>query len=336
MVTRRHFMAGSAALTGLAASGAGALTPAQAQGAANLGGWPNRPVRSIVPSGAGGPGENYRLYTDHFREVFGQAFLLENQPGAAGAIGSLNVARAAPDGYTLLCAANSHVILAPLVAPKLTFDVRKDFVPIGTIMTYPFCLIVNAELPVKTLPELIAYAKARPGQLNFGSIGVGTGGHLVAELFCKRAGIQAVHIPYNSAPAQVMGVVSGQLQFTVDTIGNSRGATDSGKVRQIAVTGARRAAAAPHLPTFAEAGLEGFDLLLWLGLLGPAGTPAPIVEAINREIARCSGKPSVKERLQQAAYEPSIGSPADFAALIHKELGVWGAVVKELGVKLPG
>ena len=181
----------------------------------------------------------------------------------------------------------------------------------------------------------MAYAKARPGQLNFGSIGIGTGGHLVAELFCKRAGIQAVHIPYTGAPAQVQGVASGALQFTIDTIGNSRGAMEAGKIRQIAVTGERRAAAAPHLPTFAEGGLAGFELLLWLGLLGPVGTPPAVVTALNREIARCSNKPDVKARLLAAAYQPSDGSPEDFAALIDRELALWSTVVKETGVKIP-
>ncbi|MBX6426311.1 MAG: tripartite tricarboxylate transporter substrate binding protein [Variibacter sp.] len=330
-LTRRHFVAGAVATAGLAAAG----RPAVSQSKVTIDGWPSRPVRTIVPSGAGGPAENYRIYADHFREVFGQAFLLENQPGASGAIGSLNVARAAPDGYTLLCAANSHVLLAPLVAPKPAFDVRKAFTPIGLLISYPFCLIVNADLPVKTIPELVAYAKERPGQLNFGSIGIGTGGHLVAELFCKRAGIQAVHIPYTGAPAQVQGVASGALHFTIDTIGNSRGAEQAGKVRQIAVTGSTRSEAAPHLPTFAEEGFPGFELLLWLGVFGPAGLPPAIVSAINREIARCSQKPEVKERLLQAAYSPAEGSAEDFAALIDRELALWSSVVRETGVKIP-
>jgi len=332
MFTRRKFLASTVAAATLADTSRSLL----AQPPASIDGWPNRPVRVIIPSGAGGPAENFRLYADHFREAFGQSFVHENQPGAAGAIGSVAVMRSAPDGYTLLCPANSHVILAPLVAPKPAFDVRKDFAPIGLLITYPFCLIVNAELPVKTLAELVAHAKANPAKLNFGSIGVGTGGHLVTELLMKRAGIQAVHIPYTGAPAQVMGVASGALQFTVDTIGNSRGAVESGKVRRIAVTGARRAAAAPDIPTFAEEGFLGFELLLWLGLMGPANTPDKIVRALNREIARCSGKPEVIARLQGAAYEPASGSPEDFAGLIDRELKLWSEVVRETGVKIPG
>ena len=328
MVTRRDFM--------LAAALTGAVPPAFGQAPAGQGNWPAaKPVRVIIPSGAGGPAENFRIYADHFRDALGQSFVHENMPGASGAIGSVAVARAAPDGYTLLCPANSHVILAPLVAPKPAFDVRTDFEPIGLLVTYPFCLIVNAELPVRTLPELVAHAKANPGKLNFGSIGIGTGGHLVTELLRKRAGINAVHIPYTGAPAQVMGVSTGALQFTVDTIGNSRGAVDAGKVRQIAVTGARRSSAAPDVPTFAEQGFPGFDLMLWLGLMAPKGTPRDIVEALNREINRCNGRPDVRARLEQQAYEPAAGSPTDFAKLIDNELRSWKQVVDETGVRIP-
>ena len=151
----------------------------------------------------------------------------------------------------------------------------------------------------------------------------------------KRAGIQAVHIPFTGAPAQVQGVASGTLHFTVDTIGNSRGAMEAGKIRQIAVTGERRAAAAPQLPTFAEEGFPGFELLLWLGMLAPKGTPPAIIATINAEIARCSSKPEVKARLRQAAYEPSTAPAADFSTLIDRELQLWATVVREPGVKIP-
>ncbi len=330
MLTRRSVLLGTAA-TGLLAG----RRTATAQGT-TVGGWPARAVRVIVPSGAGGPAENFRMFADHFQSVFGQSFVLENQPGAAGAIGSMNVARAAPDGYTLLCAANSHLVLAPLVTARPAFDVRKDFAPIGLLITYPFCMIVNAELPVRTLQELAAYGKANPGKLNHGSIGIGTGGHLVAELFKKRAGIEAVHIPYTGAPAQVMGVASGALQFTVDTIGNARGAVEAGKVRYVAVTGSKRAAAAPDVPTFAESGFPGFDMFLWLGLLAPPRTPAPILEAINREINACNQKPDVRARLEQGAYEPAGGSAQDFLKLIDEEFQRWSAIVDETGARMRG
>jgi tripartite-type tricarboxylate transporter receptor subunit TctC len=299
-------------------------------------GWPNRAVRVIIPSGAGGPAETFRFYAEHLREVFGQAFVHENQPGASGAIGSSAVARAQPDGYMLLYPANSHVILAPLVAARKAFDVQKDFEPIALTVTYPFCLLVNAELPVKDLPELIAHVKANPGKLNFGSIGIGTGGHLVTELLLKRAGLQAVHIPYTGAPAQVQALAANTIQFTVDTIGNSRGAVDAGKLRRIAVTGAKRSAAAPEVPTFKELGYDGFELLLWLGLMAPKGTPKGIIDAINQEIARINQMPDIRERLSQLAMEPATGSPADFAKMIESDLKRWGQIVNDTGVRVPG
>jgi tripartite-type tricarboxylate transporter receptor subunit TctC len=332
MFTRRQFSAGALATAGLASF----APAASAQSSAAVDGWPGRPVRVIIPSGAGGPAENFRIYAEHFREVFGQTFVHENQPGASGAIGSLTVARAAPDGYTLLCPANSHVILAPLVAAKPSFDVKKDFEPIGLLVTYPFNIIVNSELPVKTLRELVAYAKTHPGKLNFGSIVIGTGGHLVTELLRKRTGIDIVHVPFTGAPAQVMAVSSGALHFCVDTIGNSRGAVEAGKVRPLAVTGTRRAAAAPDLPTFLEEGFPGFELQLWLGLMAPKGTSPRVIAALNREIGRCNDRAAVRERLQQAAYEPGSGSPQDFAKLIDEELDRWSAIVRDTGVRIPG
>jgi tripartite-type tricarboxylate transporter receptor subunit TctC len=331
MITRRQALAATAAFAGLA--GAAAPTFAQTR---SVDGWPARPVRVIIPSGPGGPAETFRTYAERLREAFGQTFVHENQPGASGAIGSSAVARAQPDGYMLLYPANSHVILAPLVTAKKAFDVRKDFEPIALTVTYPFCLLVNAEFPAKSLPELVAQAKANPGKLNFGSIGIGTGGHIVTELLLKRAGIQAVHIPYNGAPAQVQALAANTVQFTVDSIGNSRGAVEAGKVRRIAVTGASRSAAAPDVPTFRELGYDGFELLLWLGLMAPTGTPKGIIQAVNEEVVRINQRPEMRERLAGLAMTPSAGSPADFAALIDADLRLWSKVVEETGVRIAG
>jgi tripartite-type tricarboxylate transporter receptor subunit TctC len=331
MIARRKFLTGSAAMAGLV--GAGMPLFGQAR---TVDGWPARPVRVIIPSGAGGPAETFRFYAEHLHEAFGQSFVHENQPGASGAIGSSAVARAQPDGYMLLYPANSHVILAPLVAARKAFDVQKDFEPIALTVTYPFCLLVNAELPARNLPELVAHLKANPGKLNFGSIGVGTFGHLVTELLLNRAGLQAVHIPYTGAPAQVQALVANVTQFTVDTIGNSRGAVDAGKLRRIAVTGATRSAAAPEVPTFKELGYDGFELLLWLGLMAPKGTPKGIVEAINRESVRINQMPEMRERLSQLAMEPATGSPADFSRLIESDLKLWGQIISDTGVRAPG
>jgi tripartite-type tricarboxylate transporter receptor subunit TctC len=238
MSTRRQFIGAVAAgLAGLAAPARG-----QAQGAAPAGldGWPTRSVRVISPTGTGGPGQNFRLYAEQLKDTFGQSFVLENMPGGSGAIGSMTVARAAPDGHTLLLASNSHIVLAPLVLTNSPVNVKRDYAAIALMFTFPFLLVVNPALPVRTLKDLVTYAKARPNELNYGSPGVGTGGHLVTELLVKRTGIDAVHIPYQGTTQQLLAA-AGTLQFTFDTVGNACGLVDAGgKVIPLAVTGATR------------------------------------------------------------------------------------------------
>src|SRR5262245_12560882 len=268
MTTRRDFIA----LAGAAGLAGGLTRPALAQRTA--GGWPARSVRVISPTATGGPGQNFRFYADNLKETFGQSFVLENMPGGSGSVGCMAVARAAPDGHTLLLASNSHIVLAPLVLTGSPVNVKRDFAPIALMFTFPFLLVVNAELGVKTLRDLIDYAKARPGQLNWGSPGVGTGGHLVTELLLKRTGIEGQHVPYPGTTQQLLAAAAGTLQFTFDTPGNSRGVRDAGKVTALAVTGRGRSVSAPEVPTFKELGYEGFDdPYVANGLLAPIGTP---------------------------------------------------------------
>ncbi len=327
MATRRDFLA----IAGAAA--AAGVSPAFAQ--SRVDGWPSRPVRTISPTATGGPGQNFRMYADVLKDTFGQNFVLENMPGGSGSVGCMAVARSAPDGHTLLLASNSHIVLAPLVLTGSPVNVKRDFAPIALMFTFPFLLVVNAELGPKTLKELIDYAKARPGQLNWGSPGVGTGGHLVTELLLKRTGIQGQHIPYPGTTQQLMAAAAGTLQFTFDTVGNSRGVRDAGKVIPLAVTGAKRAISAPEVPTFKELGYEGFDdLHVANGVLGPTGTPAGIIEAINREMVRLNTSGKVRDTLVSASYDPGIISPAEYGAMIDRELAQWGAIVKETGVQV--
>jgi len=248
MTTRRNFMA----LAGAAALAGGFGGSAQAQGA--TGGWPSRSVRVISPTATGGPGQNFRFYADNLKDSFGQSFVLENMPGGSGSVGCMAVARAAPDGHTLLLASNSHIVLAPLVLTGSPVNVKRDFVPIALMFTFPFLLVVNPSLGVKTLKELIDYTKARPGQINWGSPGVGTGGHLVTELLLKRTGIEGQHVPYPGTTQQLMAAAAGTLQFTFDTPGNARGVVDAGKVIPLGVTGRKRSTSAPEVPTFREMG----------------------------------------------------------------------------------
>ncbi len=328
MATRRTFLG---AIAGAAA--AAGLSPASAQ--TRIDGWPSRPVRTISPTATGGPGQNFRMYAEVLKDTFGQNFVLENMAGGSGSVGCMAVARAAPDGHTLLLASNSHIVLAPLVISGSPVNVKRDFAPIALMFTFPFLLVVNAELGPKTLKELIDYAKARPGQMNWGSPGVGTGGHLVTELLLKRTGIQGQHIPYPGTTQQLLAAAAGTLQFTFDTVGNSRGVREAGKVIPLAVTGARRAVSAPDVPTFKELGYEGFDdLHVANGVLGPTGTPAGIVQAINREMVRLNSSGKIRDTLINASYDPGTISPAQYGEMIDRELAQWGAIVKETGVQV--
>jgi tripartite-type tricarboxylate transporter receptor subunit TctC len=333
MPTRRQFVG---AIAG-AVAGSSAAARAQAPGAApaTVDGWPARTVRVISPTGTGGPGQNFRLYADQLKDTFGQGFVLENMPGGSGAIGSMAVARSAPDGHTLLLASNSHIVLAPLVLTNSPVNVKRDYAPIALMFTFPFLLVVNPELPVRSLKELVAYAKARPGQLNYGSPGVGTGGHLVTELLVKRTGIDAVHVPYQATTQQLLAAAAGTLQFTFDTVGNARGLVEGGKVIALAVTGAQRASAAPDVPTLKELGYEGFDdLFVANGLLAPAGASPAVIKALNREMVRMNASGPIREKLLQASYEPGTLSPEEYGAMIDRELKLWGDVVQETGVRV--
>jgi tripartite-type tricarboxylate transporter receptor subunit TctC len=330
MPTRREIVGVIAGAAGLAS-----LASARARAQGPVDGWPSRSVRVISPTGTGGPGQNFRFYADELKENFGQSFVLENMPGGSGALGCMAVARAAPDGHTLLLASNSHIVLAPLVLTNSPVNVKKDFAPIALMFTFPFLLLVHAGLPIRTLKELLAYAKARPGELNYGSPGVGTGGHLVTELLVKRTGIEAVHVPYQATTQQMLAAAAGTLQFTFDTVGNARGMVDAGKVTPLAVTGARRASAMPDVPTFRELGYDGFeDLFVANGLLAPAGSASAVIAALNREMVRMNASGTIRERLIAASYEPGTLSPEQYGAMIDRELKLWGDVVQETGVRV--
>jgi tripartite-type tricarboxylate transporter receptor subunit TctC len=334
MISRRRVLTGTAA-AGVAAAGlVGQGRTAQAQGAA-VDGWPSRAVRVISPAGAAGPSQNFRLYAEPLRERFGQPFALENVPGASGAIGAQQVLRST-DGHMLVMASNSAIVLAPLVIPKFPVHYTQ-FEPIALMLRFRFLLLVNHQLPVRSLAELVTYAKERPGKLNFGSPGIGTGGHLVTEVLVRRTGIQATHVPYKSTTQQMMETAEGTLQFTFDTIGNARAMVEAGKLFPLAVTGAKRAEAAPDIPTLGELGHEGFEnMFVTNGLLAPKGTPMPrsAMNALAAEIAKLNGAGAIPERLKAQAYEIGTGTPEDYAASLEADHKMWSAIVKETGIKV--
>jgi tripartite-type tricarboxylate transporter receptor subunit TctC len=326
MFTRRAFLA-SAAAAPFAATSLSAQT--------QIDGWPSKPIRVVFPTGPGGPSEIFRLYGEYIRAKFGQPLVYENRPGASGAIGTMEVVRSPADGHSIMVGSNSFTILNPLVFANSPINTKRDLVPIALIFSYRFMLVVNPKHPVKTWQEFVDYAKARPGQLTYGSPGTGTGGHIVTELMLKRAGLQAVHVPFNATTQQMMATAGGHLDFTFDTVGNAKAQVEAGRITPLAVSGKGRASALPAVPSFGELGVPGFDgLFVSLSALAPAGTPKSIVAALNREIVAGQDKPDIKDRLEKGSYDAGRLSPEETLKFFDDDHDNWSQVVKETGVRV--
>jgi tripartite-type tricarboxylate transporter receptor subunit TctC len=294
--------------------------------------YPTKPVRVIVPSGAGGSVDTLgRLLSQKLSASLGQQFVVENRAGSGGVIGTELVARAAPDGYTLLMAYGSHVI-NPTLYPKLPYDTVKDFAPITQIAVQPLLVIVHPALPAKSMKELIALAKARPGQLNYGSAGAGSGGHLATEILCSMAGIKMTHIPYKGSAAAMFDVIAGNTQVMVLTLITSLPQVRAAKVRAIGITSAKRSPIVPEVPTVGET-VKGYEVEVSYFLLAPAGTPRDIIEKLHAESARALKQPDVIERLARDGAEPIGNTPEQTAHYIDEEIVKWGKAVKASGAK---
>jgi len=315
----------------LAAAALGVLGQTHAQPAA----YPTRPVRLVVPFPAGGTTDILaRAVGQKLTEAWGQPVVIDNRPGAAGNIGSELVAKSAPDGYTLLMGTvGTHAINASLYA-RMPYDHVKDFVPVILVAGVPNVLVVNPAVPVNSVQDLIAYAKANPGKLNFASSGSGTSIHLAGELFKTMAGVQMTHIPYKGSSPALQDLAGGQVQLMFDNLPSALALIKGGKLRAVAVTSTTRAAAIPDVPTVAESGLPGFEASSWFGILAPAGTPAPIVAKINGDVAKWLASPEAKEKLLSQGANAVGGTPEDFAKHIHAETAKWAKVVKESGAKV--
>lgn len=296
--------------------------------------YPNRTVRIVVPFPAGGPTDTFgRLVADRLQATFGKPFVVENRPGATGIIGTKEVANAAPDGYTLIFSSNSSQVMAPLLRSPAPYDL-KNFRPVSMLLTFPFYLVVNNDVPARTVAEFIALAKAKPGTLNFTSPGPGSGGHLVAELFKIRAGIDAVHVPHKGvAPAQT-AMMAGDVQFMFDSVGSSGPLVEAGKLRGLAVTGKDRSWAAPDKPTLLESGFPGFDAVIWLGLLAPAGMPDAIAAKLEKAVMAVARQVEIEKRIKTYAATRIGNSGAEFAAYLAKEQPVWAEVIKSNNIRL--
>jgi tripartite-type tricarboxylate transporter receptor subunit TctC len=325
-LTRRQAMAGCggglALLMGL---------PSPTRAAA----YPSQTIKFIVPYPAGGTTDLLgRLIADQIQSGLGGPVIVENKPGAGTTLGAELVARAAPDGYTLLLATSTTLAINKTLYKKLPYDPVKDFTPIALVAAVPFALIVNPSLPVKTLSEFIAYAKANPG-LAYGSAGNGSPHHLGAEMLKAAAGIVIRHVSYRGSVPAMLDVIAGHIPFMVVDLQPALPQIRDGKVRVLGVTTLQRVAAAPDIPTLAESGLAGFELVAWQGVVAPAGVPRPIVDQLAAQIEKLVADPAIRNKLTAIALEPLTGStPDSFAAYIKSEVDRWAVIVKNSGAEL--
>ena len=296
--------------------------------------WPTKPIRLMVPFPPGGSTDIVaRIVAQKLSERLGQPLVIENRGGGGGTIGTAATAKTAPDGYSLAVASTSTHVVAPGVYPKLDYDPIKDFAPVGLMAVSPYLLVVNPNVPAKSLKELVELAKKQPGKLNYASAGVGSTTHLAMEMLKAVTNTYMLHIPYSGNGPAGTAVVGGQVEILFGSLPALLPHAKSGRVRALAVGTPKRSPALPEIPTVAESGYAGFDASLWLGLVAPAGTPQPVIERINKELVALIGAADTREALDKAGAEPLTGTPADLAALIREGIPKYAKVIKAAGVK---
>ncbi len=307
---------------------------ASSVGLAQAQAYPSKPIRFVVPYPAGGPLDTVaRLLAQKVSESTKQPVIVDNKPGAGGNIGADAVAKALPDGYTILMGAVATHAINPTLYSGIPYDPIKDFAPVTMVASTPNVLIVNPSVPAANVKEFIAYAKANPGKLNFGSGSTGSAGHLAGELFKAMAGVEMTHVPYKGAAPAMQDLIGGQVQLMFDNLASALGQVRAGKVKALAVTTAKRSALAPDLPTIAESGLPGFDISTWFGIFVPAATSREVVGRLHAEFTRALGAPDVRERMLNLGAEPVGNRPEEFAAYIASELVKYARVIKASGAK---
>lgn len=294
--------------------------------------WPDKPVKLVVGFTAGSATDvSGRIFAHKFAEMWGQPVVVENVPGNSGAIGTDRVAKAAPDGYTLLWSGNAAITILPSLQ-KLPFDPLKDLAPIGTTLVTSSILMVNNDLPVKSLADLIAYAKANPGKLSYGSPGVGTPQHVAGELLSSLAGIKMEHIPYRGA--NLTDVMSGVVPVGIQNAGAAMPFVNDGRVRGLAITAQKRAAGAPNLPTVAEQGFPGFEAISWFALMAPAGTPKPILDKVRADALKVLADPEIQKKFLAIGLEVVGSTAEETRAAIAADIPKWEKVIKDANIKL--
>jgi len=319
----RHF----AALLALAIAATIGAPPCKADD------YPSRAVRIIVPFGAGGPTDVYtRAIAEELRKALHQTFVMENKPGAGTTIGTDYVAKAAPDGYTLLMVSGTQTVNETLYTKK-PYHLMHDLVPIAPLIDSDLVLVVHPSVPAKSVKELLALARAKPGTLNFGSSGPGSNYHMAAELLKHLTGINIVHVPYKGSTGMRTDILSGQIQMLFDSVPTMAPLIKAGKVRALGTSGTARSAILPDVPTIAEAGVPGFQATLWVGFMAPAGTPQPIVDKLNAEITKIVSRPDIKEAWEKQGAEPVTMTQPQFKAFMDAQIAKWADLIKANDIK---
>src|SRR5882672_1956277 len=296
--------------------------------------YPIRPIRLVVPFPPGGSSDSVaRVVVQKFSEGLGQPVVIENRPGVGGLLGSEAVAKAAPDGYTLLLGSVSSLAVAPHMFANPRIDPGKDFAAIAPIMSSPLTVIARPTLPANSIADLVALARSKPGALNYGAAGVGTHVYLVGELFKKQAGFDAVFVPFQGGAPTMAALLAGNIDYKFDVVNTTLPQARAGKVKVLAVTSAKRIALLPEVPTLAESGFPGIDATAWVGVVGPARLPAAIVSRLNAEIGKAVSSRSLSEVYAAQGVVPEVASPAEYAEMIRREYATWGAVVRQVGAK---
>jgi tripartite-type tricarboxylate transporter receptor subunit TctC len=297
--------------------------------------FPTRPITLVVPYAAGGGNDLMaRVAAEQMSKTLGQQIVIENHGGAGGGIATRQVARAAPDGYTLVLGGTGTLAVNPTLYSNVGYDPRKDFAPIGLIGTSALVVLVPPSLPAKSIAELIAMAKKEPGKLNYASAGAGSGIHLAAALFAHMSGTTLTHIPYKGTGPALNDLIGGHVSLYFSSLPPALGLISSGQVRALAVTGPKRSAQLPDIPTVAEAGVPGYEAVLHYGIVAPAGTPQPVIDKLNAALTAAAATDIVKERLATAGAEPLGSTPAEYAADIDREEKKWSEIVKISGAKV--
>lgn len=293
--------------------------------------YPSRPVRSVVPFAAGGINDTLaRLFAQALSERLKGTFLIDNRPGAGGTIGTAIAAQGVPDGYTLLLSSNSTIVVSPHLYTKLAYDTLRDFAPITSLASVEMVLLVNPQMPAKTIKELIALARAQPGQLSYGSVGVGSSQHLGGALFGSLAKVELLHVPYKAAGQVLTDLINGSIVLDFEPMPTALPHIKAGRLRPIAVTSIKRSQVLPEVPTIAES-LPGYEMSIWTGMLAPRGTPRPIIDKLNGTMLEVLASAEMKDRLAGLGAAPMGDTPENFGAFIRRELQRWGDVVKASG-----